>query len=337
MKLDAGRIDAFLKNPTAPVVLIYGPDAGLVAERGLALLRAVPGAAADPFRFAELHNPDPASLLSEATAASLTGGRRVVRVRDAHDTLAKPVETLLQAPPDALVILEAGELTAKSKLRGLAEKSAQAAAIACYAIDAARLPGIVTSRLRAAGITIDADAAAWVANNIAGEEGPLRQAVELLTLYAGTETRLTLADVSAALADGGDTSMQDAVDAVLAGDPPAVDRAVTLAYEEGTAPVGILRVLLGELMRLRAAAGAVAAGASASEAMAAMRPPVFFKRQNLVSRALQLWTVGSLTEAIRVALAAESACKQTLTPDEAFCRQTLLGLASRARSAARAR
>lgn len=335
MKLDAARIDAFLKNPAAPVVLVYGPDAGLVAERGLALARAIPGAMGDPFRFAELHNPDAAGLLGEATAASLTGGRRVVRVRDAHDTLAKPIETLLQAPPDALVILEAGELTAKSKLRALAEKSANAAAIACYAIDAARLPGVVTARLRAAGITLDADAAAWVARNIAPEEGPLRQAVELLTLYAGNEARLALADVSAALADGGDTSMQDAVDAVLAGDPPAADRAVSLAYEEGTAPVGILRVLLSELMRLRAAAGAVAAGASAQEAMAAMRPPVFFKRQNLVARALQVWTVASLTEAIRSALAAESACKQTLTPDEAYCRQTLLGLAARARAAAR--
>ena len=31
---------------------------------------------------------------------------------------------------------------------------------------------------------------------------PLRQTVELLTLYAGSEPRLTLADVSAALADG---------------------------------------------------------------------------------------------------------------------------------------
>jgi len=39
--------------------------------------------------------------------------------------------------------------------------------------------------------------------------------------------------------------------------------------------------------------------------------------------------------ATRAALAAETACKQTLTPEHAFCRQTLLALASRARTAAR--
>ncbi len=335
MKIDAGRIDGFLKAPAVPIVLLFGPDAGLVAERGLALVRTVEGAMHDPFRFAELHHPDAETLLAEATAASLTGGRRVVRVRDAHESLLKAMETLAKTPPDALVILEAGELTNKSKLRAAAEKSAAIAAIACYAIDAARLPQAVMARLRAQNITIDADAATWVANNIPGEEGPLRQAVELLTLYAGSEPRLTLADVSAALADGGDTSMQDAVDATLTGDPAAVDRALTLAYDEGVSPVGILRVLLGELTRLRVAAGAIAEGASVAEAMGGMRPPVFFKRQKLVTRALSIWSVPALTEAIRAALTAESACKQTLTPDQAYCRQTMLGLASRARNAAR--
>jgi DNA polymerase-3 subunit delta len=335
MKLDAARTDAFLKNPTTPILLIFGPDSGLVAERGLAAACAVEGAMHDPFRFCELHNPDGATLLSEATANSLTGGRRVIRVRDAHDTLIKPLESLLKTGVDSLVILEAGELTGKSKLRTLAEKSPAIAAIACYAIDAARLPGIITARLKTHGKTIDADAAAWVAGNIAGEEGPLRQAVEILQLYAGTETHISLADVSAALADGGETSMQDAIDATITGDPAATDRALTLAYDEGVSPVGILRVLLGELMRLRVAAGTIAAGGSAQEAMSAMRPPVFFKRQPVVSKALKLWQLPLVTEAIRVALAAETACKQTLTPEHAFCRQTMLALAIRARNAGR--
>ncbi len=333
MKIDAGRIEGFLRAPNLGLVLIYGPDTGLVAERGFALVRSVPGAASDPFRFAELHGPDASTLLNEATAASMTGGRRVVRVREAGEALLKPVEALLKTPPEALVILEAGELTGKSKLRAACEKAPAAAVIACYGIDAPRLPQIITARLREAGVVIDADAAAWVGNNIVGEEAPLRQAVEILTLYAGPErARLALADVSVALADGGDTSMQEAIDATITGDPAAVDRALALAYDEGGSPVGILRVLLGELLRLRVAAGS---GLSASEAVAAMRPPVFFKRQGVVTKALSLWKPAALDGAIRAALAAEAACKTTVIPEHAFCRQTMLGLASRARSAGR--
>ena len=163
MKLDAGRIDAFLKSPNLPLVLLHGPDAGLVAERGLALARSVEGALNDPFRFAELHNPPGDTLLAEATAAALTGGRRVVRVRDVHESHAKALEALIKSPSEALVILEAGELTGKSKLRATAEKAAGVAVIACYAIDQARLPQAISSRLRAAGIQIEQDAAAWAA------------------------------------------------------------------------------------------------------------------------------------------------------------------------------
>jgi DNA polymerase-3 subunit delta len=334
MKLDAARIDAFLKNPGATsLVLIYGPDSGLVAERALCLAKTVAGSTDDAFRYAELS--DPARLLEEATAASLLGGRRVVRLRDAGEAAVKPADTLLKTPYDALVILEAGDLTPKSKLRALAEKAANAAVISCYPLDAARLPREITARLRTAGVSIGTDAATWVGNNISGEAGVIRQTVELLHLYAGADGRLSLADVSAALADGGEASIQDAVDAALTGDPAATDRAVTLAYEQGVSPVAILRVLLSELMRLRVTAAKITPGSPISEAVSTIRPPVFFKRVPVVTKALSLWTVPALTDAIRAALAAEAACKSSHVPDTAYCRQMMLGLASRARNAGR--
>jgi DNA polymerase-3 subunit delta len=331
MKLDAARVDGFLKNPGATsIVLIYGPDAGLVSERALTLVKSAVGGTYDVFRYAELS--DAGRLLEEATAASLMGGRRAVRLRDAGDSAVKPLEALLKNPGDAIVILEAGDLTPKSKLRALAEKSPAAAAIACYPVDAARRPRVITERLREAGIGIDADAANWVAGNAGGEEGAIRQAVEVLHLYAGPGGRLTLADAMAALADGGDSSIQDSVDAALTGDPGAADRAVSLAFDEGVSPVAIIRVLLAELMRLRVAASS---GLAPGEAVAAMRPPVFFRRVPVVTKALSLWNAAALTEALRAALTAEAACKSTHTPDQAYCRQMMLGLASRARNAGR--
>jgi DNA polymerase-3 subunit delta len=339
MKMDPARIESFLKNPgSTSIILIYGPDSGLVSERAQHLVKSVLGNTDDPFRYAEI--TDSSRLLEEATAASLTGGRRVVRLRDAGDAAAKPTEALLKNAADALVILEAGDLTPKSKLRALAEKSQAAAAIACYAVDAARLPRIIAERLRAQNIGIETEAASWVSNNITGEEGAIRQAVELLTLYAGPAGRqggapLTLTDVTAALADGGETSIQDAIDATLTGNPQAADRAITLAFDEGVSPVALIRVLLGELMRLRVAASQLGPNTSIQEAVSSLRPPVFFKRVPIFTRALSLWPQAALTETIRLGLAAEAACKSTHTPDQAYCRQMLLGLASKARAASR--
>lgn len=335
MKLEASRIEGFLKAPSLPLVLLYGPDSGLVAERGVTAVRAIAGAWEDPFRFAELINPAPDVFLAEASASSLTGERRVVRVRDAHESLFKALESLEKSPPLALVVVEAGELTTKSKLRSLAEKSPQIACIACYAIDQARLPQVVSARLSAQGVAIEQDAALWAAQNLTGEEGPLAQALEVLALYAGETKALSLADVRAILADGGETSMSDAIDAALTGDPLATDKALALAYEEGASPVGLIRVLLSELLRLRLAVGAIAEGSSAQQAMTSMRPPVFFKRQPVVQKMLQIWSPKALEQALAASLAAETACKTTHIPDQDYCRHTLLALALRARNALR--
>jgi DNA polymerase-3 subunit delta len=334
MKIDARQVAGFLKNPgAASVVLIFGPDGGLVAERALALVKNAIGGTDDAFRYAEIN--DASRLLEEAAAASLMGGRRVVRLRDVGESAVKPVEALLKISNDALVILEAGDLTPKSKLRALAEKSAKMASIACYVVDAPQLPRVVTERLRAEGVAIDAEAAAWVGQNIAGEEGVIRQTVELLVLYAGADKRLGLEDVRAALPDGGESSIGEAIDAALTGDTVGTDRAVTLAYDEGVSPVALVRVLLGELMRLKVMAAAVAEMGSVSEAVSAMRPPVFFKKVPVVTKALGLWREPALAQAISAALTAEMACKSTHVPDEAYCRQMMLGLASRARNAGR--
>lgn len=335
MKFDAARTEAFLKAPSLPVALLYGPDSGLAAERGLRLARAIPGALQDPFRFVELINPAPDILLAEAYASSLSGGRRVVRVREAHESLAKTLETIDKTPPDALVILEAGDLTPKSKLRAGAEKSPNIACMACYVIDQARLPQVIIGRLRAQSVQIDQDAAAWAAQNLTGEEGPLAQALEVLVLYAGERRTLALTDVAAILADGGDTSLNDAVDATLTGDLAATDKALTLAYEEGASSVGVIRVLLAELLRLRLAVGMVEEGASAQEAMGKMRPPVFFKRQPLVQKMLRLWTLEAINQALAAGLAAEAACKTSHIPDQDYCRHMMLALAMRARNSAR--
>jgi DNA polymerase-3 subunit delta len=71
--MDAGRVEGFLRAPgAASVVLIFGPDQGLVAERAVALVKAVAGGTDDAFRYAEISE---ASRLLEDGAWSGCGMR----------------------------------------------------------------------------------------------------------------------------------------------------------------------------------------------------------------------------------------------------------------------
>ena len=163
-KLAPRQIDGFLAKPepTVRAVLVYGADVGLVHERCKALLGAVVNDPGDPFRVtvvdaAELR-ADPPRLADEAAAQSLVGGQRVVLVRNADDGVAPRFRDFLADPPvapggDALIIVDAGELTGRSALRRLFEAAKDAVAIACYHDDARSLPAVISDLLRAHGLS----------------------------------------------------------------------------------------------------------------------------------------------------------------------------------------
>ena len=337
MKLDARRTAAFLRDP-GPVraVLLHGDDEGMVRHRAGQLTQAVAGAADDPFRVAWLSREDHARLSEEASAIAMMGGRRVIRVRDAGDGLAAAVTAVLAAPGDSLVVLEAGALPGKSKLRALLEGAANGAALACYPEEGKVLQDALEGGLQAAGLRLDRDALDWLLQHVGGDRGATRGEVEKLILYAGAERSLTLDAVRACVGDQGAVSFDDAVFAATLGDVPGADQAMERTLAEGMAPVAVVRGVLSHLGRLHLARGHMAAGQSAADAARALRPPVFFKRAEDFGRSLQLWDAARLGQAMDEARRVELACKQTGAPDGLLVRRLVLALA-RAAAARRGR
>lgn len=142
-----------------------------------------------------------------------------------------------------------------------------------------------------------------------------RSEIEKLCLYAGDTSNLTLDDVRASIGDAGSVSLEDAAFAATEGNRVAADTALERALAEDTSPIAIARSFLGHLHRLRRVRAAMASGVSRSEAVKALRPPVFFKRTASFNRALELWSLPALTKAVEETQALEYACKQTGSPD----------------------
>ena len=94
MKVAAGKVEAFIADPPskAQVILLYGPDNGLVRERAEKLKQAVIKDQDFAFRLADFAadnlKDDPGKLFDEAATISLTGERRVVQIREAEDFIA---------------------------------------------------------------------------------------------------------------------------------------------------------------------------------------------------------------------------------------------------------
>lgn len=356
MKISGARVEPFLRQPEPAIiaVLFFGPDQGLARERAQALVRLVVDDPGDPFRVVELTGAavrsDPPLLIDEAAALSMTGGRRVIRVREATDGISQIFETLLKsAGGDNLVIAEAGNLGPKSSLRRLFEKAGNAASIGCYEDDGSALAAIIRETLGRHGLVATAEASAYLADNLGGDRMISRNELEKLALYVGGTDAggdngkggppgsVALEDAMACIGDSAAMSLDAVAYATAGGDSLKLDRALERAYMEGTNPVGVLRAVQRHLQRLHLALGLVRKGEPEDKAIQGLRPPVIFKFKARFKAQMGFWRNGRLADALELLTEAEIDCKSTGFPAATGCHRTLIRIAQAARSGARAR
>ena len=336
MKLETRRVEAFLRDPGAVrAVLLFGDDAGLVRDRAARLVRLVAGATDDPFRVVELGRETLADIATEMASLPLTGGRRVVVVRDAGDAAVPFVQAALAGPAPGFLVLEAPGLGSRGKLRTLLDRAPDGVAIPCYPLEGRALEQSIQQALSEQGVRVDADALGWLGGQLGADQAVTRSEVEKLALYAGRDGHVDVTAARVCVGDLAGLSLDDALFAATAGDVAGADRALELAMAEGAAPVGVLRAALMHLQRLQRARLAMAAGASATEATKAARPPVFYKLERPFLRALSIWSPAALEQACLRAWEAERACKRTGAPAETISRNAIIGVAQRAAAAGR--
>ncbi len=337
MKLGWKDIEPFVKkpNPKARAILVYGPDDGLMRERAAQMGASVVADMNDPFNVAvlsgEILSEDPARLSDEARAMSLMGGARLVRIEgasDKHTTLLK--DYLADPSPDNLVIVEAGELTPRSSLRLLFEKSDNAAAIPCYVDDERGVANLIRATLSENGFAIQADATQWLAQNIAGDRARVRGEIDKMMLYMGAEKRITLEDVRAACGEAGDQSIDDLLYAIGSGKTESALRAYNKLIEEGVNIVTILRSLQGHFRRLHYTKSLMKDGLDMDEAMKKLQPAVFFKYADSFKSQLRKWPENKLLSFLQRLAQVEAQTKQTGTPVETLGSQVILSLSAQA-------
>lgn len=347
MKIPAGRAESFTTNPDASVraILIYGPDIGLVRERLNTLTRSVAGTTDDPFRVSEFAadqlREDPARLGDEAAALALTGGRRVVRVRDATDTTAKIFAAFLDDPiGDALVLVEGGDLGPRSKLRAAFEKADEAAALPCYSDEARSLENVIRSSLKTEDLNITSDALGWLTDHLGGDRAQTRREIEKLIVYAGSDgtrsgTTITEDDVLACVGDNAALGLDDLIYAVGDGDQTTVQRIYGRLLAEAVSPISTLTSVSRHFMRLHETRGRLADGKSMDQASASLRPPVFFKHKRRFQSQANKWSEALIARSLEILMEAELAAKSTDLPSAAIVERALIQIAQVGRNAAR--
>ena len=257
---DADRI---INNPPQGVFLylVFGPDAGLVAERARTILSRAVDDPKDAFQLVRLGGDevasDPLILADEANAVPMFGGRKAIGVEASAKSLLPALEPLLRAPPrDCVVVVEAGALKRDHQLRKLCESAKAAAAIECYPDGPREIAQLIESELASAGLTIEPDAKELLLSLLGQDRLTTRSELDKLATYAHGAGRVGVGDIEAIVADASALVLDHAVDGAFGGDVVAVETTTERLFAEN----GDVNQLLGAALRHASALHRAASG-----------------------------------------------------------------------------
>src|SRR5580704_12192692 len=337
--IKAADADAFVArpDPARPVVLVFGPDAGLVSERVNALIKASVDDVNDPFALARIEaealSAEPARLVEEAQTIPLFGGRRAVWVKAGSRNIAPAVEALLALPKiECRVVIEAGDLRRNAPLRAVCEKAKNAAALPCYADDERARTRLIDDEMREAGLKLAPDARAMLIPLLGGDRQASRNEIAKLALYARGRDQVGVDDVAAVVSDASALALDDIVDATFAGRPAELETQLAKARTAGTSVGSILFAAQRQVAQLHKWKTAIEAGAPSS--FDSLMPPPNFRRRAHIEAALRQWSAARLLSAMTELADAVLQSRRNADLAGTIAERALLAIAANGRRAA---
>jgi len=336
--IKAHEVDRFIARPDAgqPIVLVFGPDAGLVRERVDALVRACVDDPNDPFAFVRIEGEElsgnPSRLVEEAHTVPLFGGRRAVLVKAGSRNIAAAVETVIASPSnECRIIIEAGDLRKTAPLRTLCEKAKVAAVLPCYADNAQAIGSLIDDEMRAAKLTLSPDARMALTSLLGGDRLASRSELHKLALYTMDKERIELDDVYAVVADASEQALDGVIDAAFAGKTADVETEFTKARGSVGSAAAIISAAIRHVANLHKMKLAVEGGDSIEFAMKRGAPPVHFTREKLVGMALRGSSPARLLRTLEQLAEASLDMRRNAPLAETIAQRTLLSIAVGAR------
>jgi DNA polymerase-3 subunit delta len=321
--------------PDTRFYLFHGPDEA--QSRALAARVVEALGASKTMIPASAIKSDPATLLDEASAMSLFGGKRVVWIEPATKDIEQGLVALLDAPAtENPVVAIAGALTKSSPLLKLAEASPLALAYAAYAPEGQDAERMVIDLGRRFGLKIAPPVAARLADGCGNDQGVVAQELQKLALYVDASTEapkeLDLGAIDEVGAESGEGDFQKLADLALGGEIDSLVEELTRLSGAGSEAIPVVRSLQRRLLMLAPARARIEHGERLDAVMTSLGKAIFFKDKAKVGRMLNKWSAEDLATVAERAGKLERSLNFTAAPARETLGEELLAIARKARS-----
>lgn len=336
MKVSAAGVRRFLDAPDkgTRAALLYGPNESFVHEAAQRLARWAMGGSDDPYAVTKLGEDeikkDAAKLVDALSAQSLLGGPTIVWARisgkSADAAIVDAIEGIERGEPGGFLIVEAGELTGSAELVKVFTAAKSAACIVFYEETEAERATFAKALAKELKLDFERDAEEAFLAALPSDRGLARNEIEKLALYSeGLGRKLNTADLAALMANEAESAIDAA--SLAAANGRANEAVEALARIDALSGISALRALLRRLQQLRDARAMIDDGASPTDAIAKLRPPVFWKERDAVAAQARLWSAKKLNAAFDVLWSAELRSKVAGAPQDLIAADAYRGVA----------
>lgn len=280
---------------------------------------------------------DPGSLVDEAGAMSLFGGKQLVWIEPATKDIEEGVAALLEGPDvENPVVALAGALPKTSPLIKLAERSPVALAFQAYPLEGEDAERMVAEIGRRFGLKLAPAVAARIADASGNDRAVAAQELQKLALYIDaspqTPRDLEHSAIDEVGAESAEGNFLRLADLALGGEVDQLSDELSRLPPGGSEGVPVVRSLQRRLLMLAPARARVERGERVEAVMASLGRAVFFKEKSRVQRMLSRWSADNLATVAQRAGELERALIFSDAPERETLGEELLAIARKARS-----
>ena len=278
--------------------LLYGKNEGLKAECTNEILKKNNGKI---FRYEERELKDETeSFYENILSGSLFENNKIIIINRASDKIYEVIQNLIDRNINNIkIILNAGILETKSKLRSLFEKNKNLVCIPTYPDNHDTLSRLITFFLKKENISISQQNINLIIEKSNGDRNILNNELNKIKNYSKNKKKITSAEILKLINLSENYALSELIDNCLAKNKSKTINILNENNYNAEDSIVILRTFLSKAKRILKLAIQLDLNKDINKTINSAKPPIFWKEKEIVKVQLEKWKPNKIEDLIK--------------------------------------
>ena len=244
-------------------------------------------------------------------SGSLFSNKKIIIINNGSDKILKQVKDITDKNPENIfLIIFAGILEKKSKLRNFFETNAKTLCVPCYLDSDKDLEIIARKELKKSNIILQKEAINLLIENSNGDRSNLKNEIKKVESLALNKKNLKINEIKSITNFSGEYKVQNLINECLCGNINQYKKILSELYSNTLNQIFLLRILSNKIQKLLNIKEIENNYNNLDDLLSASKPPIFWKEKPMVIKQITIWSLNDLKTTMHEINNIEILCKK---------------------------